>query len=129
MRLERIKFVFVMVSLMLCNSGVIAASLGTVKGQVGDSEGAIIKGAYLMFHRDPSGQSKPLARSDVIRETDGAGRFEVELEAGFYDVCVMAMAFTPQCRKVLVKDEEKVQYDVRMMADVLVMEHLGDKFQ
>ena len=101
---------------------------GEDRGASGGLRGAVIKGAHLLFHPDPSGQSKPAIRSDVMRETDAAGRFDVQLEPGFYDVCVMATAFTPQCRKVLVTNGGTIQHDAQMKADALVMQHLGDTF-
>ena len=33
-----------------------------------------------------------------------------------------------ECRRVLLKDGGKIQSDVRMVADALVIQHLGDKF-
>jgi len=112
---------------MYC-SVAIAGSLGMVKGRVSDSEGAAIKGAHLLFHLDTSGQTNPAQTSDIFRETDAVGNFDVQLEPGFYDVCVMAKAFTPECRKILVSKEERVQHDVRLNADPLVIKHLGDTF-
>jgi hypothetical protein len=100
----------------------------TVKGQISDSGGAAIKGAHLLFHLDPSGKRKPTISADIIRETDVAGNFHVQLEPGFYDVCVMAAAFTPECDKILVTREGEVQHDVHLNADPLVIRHLGDRF-
>jgi hypothetical protein len=128
MRSKWLKFSMMIMAVVLCSSVAIAASPGTIKGQVLDSEGAVIKGAHLLFHPDASGQAKPAIRSDVMRESDTAGRFEVQLEPGFYDVCVMATAFTPECKKVLIVDGNAIQHDARLKADPLVMQHLGDKF-
>ena len=63
---------------------------GTVKGQVTDSgaRGAPISGAHAVFHYDPAGVMKPVEHPDITRETDPAGRFEVQLDPGFYDICV-----------------------------------------
>jgi len=128
MRSKGMKFSLMTVAVALCCSVATAASPRTIKGQVVDSEGAVIKGAHLLFHPDPSGQNKPAARSDVMRETDAAGRFDVQLEPGFYDVCVMATAFTPECKKVLVTNGGTIQHDAQLKADALVMQHLGDTF-
>jgi hypothetical protein len=122
------KFSLITVVAALCCSAATAASPGTIKGRVVDSEGAVIKGAHLLFHPDPSGQNKPASRSDVMRETDAAGRFDVQLEPGFHDVCVMATAFSPECRKVLVTGGGTIQHDAQLKADPLVMRHLGDTF-
>lgn len=109
-------------------SGATAASGGTVKGIVSDSEGAAIEGAHLVFHLDPSGGAKSAPAPDVVRETDVMGRFSVQLEPAFYDVCVMATAFTPQCSKILVPKEGDIRHDARLKADPLVTRHLGDRF-
>jgi hypothetical protein len=105
-----------------------AASLGTVKGRVSDSEGAAIKGAHVLFHLDSSGRTKVTPTLDVVRETDAMGNFDVQLEPGFYDVCIMAQAFTPECRKILVPKEGNVQHNADLNADPLVIKHLGDTF-
>lgn len=118
----------VAVAVALCGFAATAASTGTVKGRVTDSEGAVINGAHLLFHPDPSGQSNPSSRSDVMRESDAMGRFEVHLEPGFYDVCVMATAFTAECKKVLVTSGKTIRHDAQLQADPLVMQHIGDTF-
>jgi hypothetical protein len=66
--------------------------------------------------------------ADIVRETDTTGQFDVQLEPGFYDVCVMAPAFTPQCGKILLTKEADIQHDVHLNADPLVIKHLGDRF-
>lgn len=123
-----LKSSIIIMAVVLCSPVAIAASPGTIKGRVLDSEGAAVKGAHLLFHPDGSGQAKPVLRSDVMRESDAAGRFEVQLEPGFYDVCIMATAFTPECKKILVVNGDAIQHDARLNADPLVMQHLGDKF-
>ncbi len=116
-----------LVFIMYC-SVAIAASLGTVKGQVSDSAGAAIKGAHLLFHLDGSGRTKSAPTLDVVRETDAMGNFDVRLEPGFYDVFIMAEAYTPECRKILVSKDGNVQHDAHLNADPLVLKHLGDTF-
>ena len=128
MRSQWLRFLITILAVVLGSSVAIAASPGTIKGQVLDSEGAAITGAHLLFHPDPSGQAKSAIRSDVMHESDAAGRFEVQLEPGFYDVCVMAAAFAPECKKVLIVGAVAIQHDARLKADPLVMQHLGDKF-
>ncbi|HWB45124.1 MAG TPA: hypothetical protein VG900_06750 [Hyphomicrobiaceae bacterium] len=104
-----------------------ASPAGKATGRVVDSEGAAIE-ARLLFHYDPSGQLQPQVRADVIRETDRSGHFDVSLDAGFYDMCVLAAAFTPECRKILVEDERAVEYSITMKADPLVIQQIGDRF-
>jgi hypothetical protein len=77
MRSKCLKFLIMVMAVALCSSAGMAASLGTVKGRIVDSEGAVIKGAHLLFHPDSSGEAKPATRSDVMRESDGSGQFEV----------------------------------------------------
>jgi hypothetical protein len=111
---------------ILCSSAAVAVSSGIVRGQVSDSEGAVTQRAHLLFHPDTSGRSQSVPAADVVRETDAMGRFDVQLEPGFYDVCIMATAFTPECRKILVSKEEIVQHDARLKVDPLISQHLGD---
>jgi hypothetical protein len=103
-------------------------------GVVTDTERGAIEDAYLLFHPDPAGiGSKTDTRLEVSRKTDRAGHFEAELEPGFYDVCVMALAFTPQCRKILVEGKpitdsvagKPLNFDFKLKADPLISKHLG----
>ena len=105
-----------------------AATVGTVRGRVSDSEGAAIKGARLLFHLDTSGRANPAPTSDTLRITDAMGNFTVQLNPGFYDVCVMAKAFAPECRKILISEGQNLQHDIRLDVDPLIVKHLGDKF-
>jgi Carboxypeptidase regulatory-like domain len=128
MRSRKMKFWLAACAVALCCSAATAASLGTIKGRVSDSEGAAIKGAHVLFHPDPSGQGRWMSRPDVTRETDAVGRFDIQLEPGFYDICVMATAFTPECKKILVTNGSTLQHDIQLKADPLVVQHLGDRF-
>lgn len=128
MRSRSLVISLVTISIVLFCFAAREASSGTVKGQITDSEGAAIKGAHLLFHLDPSGRTKPAMSADIVRETDATGHFDLQLEPGFYDVCVMATAFTPECRKILLTKEGDIQHDVHLNADPLVIKHLGDQF-
>src|ERR1700758_5088082 len=94
MRSNLSKHLRIALVLILFSTVVLAAPSATVKGQVSDSEGAAIKGAHLLFPLDASGRTKSAPNVDVVRETDAMGHFDVQLEPGFYDVCIMAAAFT-----------------------------------
>lgn len=94
------------------------AAAGTISGQVADVMGTPIAGAEVLFHYDSSGQIATATREDVKRTTDADGRFEVHLDPGLYDVCVMAMAFRPTCRKVQVKEQETLHHDVKLAVDL-----------
>ena len=127
MRSNKFKFLLNASIFAVYCSVAVAASMVTVKGRVSDSQGAAIKGAHLLFHLDTSGRANQAPVADIMRETDAKGNFNVQLESGFYDVCVMAKAFTPECRKILVS-KKNVQEDFRLNADPLVIRHLGDIF-
>lgn len=129
MRLINCKLLLLAIAVVPHCSAAFAASEGAIKGRVLDSEGASIKGAHLLFHPDLSGRLDPAPASDIVRETDAFGGYDVQVEPGFYDVCVMAKAFTPECRKIFVTKGEKVQHNVRLNADPLVVKHLGDTFE
>jgi hypothetical protein len=53
-------------------------------------------------------------KQEIAATTDSTGHFSVELPPGFYDVFVTAMAFTPHCHKVRLKDSEARTYDVKL---------------
>lgn len=115
-------------ALVLFSSSATYAFSATVKGHITDSEGAAIKGAEVLFHLDPSGNAKPSPSVDVFRKTNATGGFEIQLTPGFYDVCIMATAFTPECSKILVNKENQTDHDVHLNASPLVIKHLGDRF-
>jgi hypothetical protein len=116
----------VSIAVVLCCAATIAAPAGKVRGRVVDSGGAAIE-ARLLFHYDPSGQAQPVILPDVVRETGRDGHFDVQLDPGFYDMCILAPAFTPECRKILVK-EATIEQDITMKADPLVIQQIGDRF-
>jgi hypothetical protein len=128
MRSNRISaWLMIFMSEFVCST-LLAASPGFIKGKVSDSEGSAIAEAHVIFHADLAGRSNRMAILDQSRETDAAGRFNIQLEPGFYDVCVTAMAFTPICKKVLVTSSKTSEHDVKLKADPLVSEHLADTF-
>ena len=114
MQSNTIKCLLIALTFMVYGFAAVAEPSGTVKGRITDSEGAAIKGAHLLFHMDTSGRNNSAPSVDVVRETDTMGDFEVQLESGFYDVCIMAKAFTPECRKILVSKEGHVHLDTHL---------------
>jgi len=84
--------------------------------------------AHVIVHEDGSGRQAPRATVDVTLRSDERGRFSVPLEPGFYDVCIMAQAFTPDCRKVLLKHQQTTDVKVRLKIDPQVIKQLGDRF-
>lgn len=97
---------------------VVSTRAGTLSGTVRDSEGAVIANAHVVVHWDPSGSNYLKdnigIKQDIAATTDSSGHFSVELPPGFYDVFVSAMAFTPHCDKVRVKDKEPRTYEVKL---------------
>ncbi len=99
---------------------------GTIVGRITDTQtGAAIPGAQLLFHFDRAGAAAD-QRSDITRQSDQSGRFEVQLGPGFYDVCVMAATYSPECREVLVANGKSIQHDVGLTFDRLVGNHLDE---
>jgi hypothetical protein len=107
-----------------------ASPSATLQGSLREKGGAVIPDAFVLVHEDGSGQiGRPLAEDARIR-SDSQGRFRVDsrLEPGFYDVCVMAMAFVPECRKVLLKENGTVTLNFQLKIDPRVLDEFGDRF-
>lgn len=118
---------FVLQSLFLCYPAA-ALSLGTLKGTVSDPEGAAIGKTHILIRYDASGSKNKSSKTDIQLTANTKGNFKANLAPGFYDVCVMADAFTPQCQKVFVGAGTIVSRRVRLQADPGVVKRLADKF-
>src|SRR5437764_277128 len=99
--------VIVVAVLLLCISQLSAEPQSVITGQVTDSEGAVIAKARVLVHWDPSGSTVGLTDNigitqDISVVTDNGGNYLPSVPAGFYDVFVSAMAFTPTAAKVRV---------------------------
>jgi hypothetical protein len=120
--------------ILLCVCCVSSANTQTgITGRVIDAEGAAIAKARVLVHWDPSGSRIGLtdnigAAQDVIAVTDSDGKYSVPIPAGFYDVFISAMAFTPRAAKLRVKQGQRVTYNAKLNADPLVTRELGDTF-
>ena len=100
-------------------------------GVVTDSEGAVVRGAYVYVHWDQSGATVGLAdnvgiKHDLTLLTDQKGEFMAEVPPGFYDLFVAAAGFSPECRKVRLKVGRIENYKIALRADPLVTGELGD---
>lgn len=101
-----------------------------LSGTVTDSEGAAIPNAVVIFHWDSAGSTVGLktnvgVKQDVVVRTDENGSFAIELPPGFYDVFASAVAFSPDRRKVRVKqDPQSLRF--RLKVDPLVLSEIGD---
>jgi hypothetical protein len=117
--------------LLLCVSFMAAAQRQSViTGEIVDSEGAAVAKARVLVHWDPAGSAVGLSdnigiQQDVIVTTDTAGRYSAGVPAGFYDVFVSAIAFTPTAAKVRVKKEQLLTYNSTLRPDPLVSRELA----
>ena len=123
---------FICIPLLACVS-CIGSPKALLKGVITDSEGAAIRKAHIFVHWDQSGahvglESNVGVKQDLTLETDEKGQFTVDLSPGFYDVFVSATAFSPDCRKILVKPGETAIYNAKLNMDPVVAKEIGDKF-
>jgi hypothetical protein len=114
-------------ALFLCYPA-LALSSGTLSGTVCDSEGAAIGNAHIMVRPDMSGKKSQGVMSDIRLTVDKKGHFETRLSPGFYDLCVMADAFTPECQKVFLGSGSVIAQRFRLQISPVVVKQLGDKF-
>ncbi len=115
--------------LLLCLSFVLAEQQSAISGQITDPNGAAIANARVIVHWDPSGSVVGLKdnigiQQDVVVTTDASGRYSASVPAGFYDVFVSAMAFTPTAAKVRVKNGKTAVHDWALKVDPLVTREL-----
>ena len=102
-----------------------------ITGEIADSEGAAIANARVLVHWDSAGSAVGLSDNigiphDVTVTTDSNGRYVAEVPAGFCDVFVSAMAFTPAAAKVRVKKDHRITYNSTLRPDPLVLSELAD---
>ena len=121
-----------LVLVFICLSCMSAEAQSVISGKITDSEGAVIAKARVLVHWDSSGSTVGLRdnigiKQDVIVLTDPGGQFSASVPAGFYDVFVSAMAFTPAATKVRVKEGRLTTFNTKLKADPLVSKELGDE--
>jgi hypothetical protein len=97
-----------------------------LSGMVRDSEGAVISGAHIFIHWDPSGSEVGLTtnKQDLTVTTDDNGSFSAELPPGFYDVLVTATAFSPDCRKIRLKAGQTATFNAKLNVSLIVVKEL-----
>jgi hypothetical protein len=127
----KVRMLVVLIVCLLLPS--LVSSQNGFRGVVTDSEGAVISGAHIFIHWDPSGSTVGLATNIGIKEdrvviSDAKGQFSTELPPGFYDVFVSATAFSPDCRKIRINKGRAEDYNPRLKVSALVTSELGDKF-
>jgi hypothetical protein len=118
------------VLILTCVSFVASQPQSSITGQIADSEGAAIANARVLVHWDPSGSKVGLSdnigiQQDVMVTTDANGKYSASIPAGFYDVFVSAMAFTPTAAKVRVKQGQHTTHNASLRADPLVSRELA----
>ncbi len=101
---------------LTCISLLAAQQRSAISGHINDSQGAAIANARVIVHWDSSGSAVGLKdnvgiRHDVVVTTDASGKYSVGVPAGFYDVFVSAIAFTPTAAKVRVKQGQQTGYN------------------
>lgn len=101
-----------------------------LQGLVTDSEGAVISGARLLIHWDPSGSTVGLTtnvgiKQDLVTTTNSNGSFSIDLPSGFYDVFVSAPAFSPRCDKIRIIQTSGEIYNARLDASPIVSSELA----
>lgn len=121
-----------LVLVFLCVAWLSADPQSAITGQIKDSGGAVLANARVLFHWDSSGSKVGLTDNigtpeDVSVMTDANGNYSVSVPAGFYDVFVSAIAFTPHAAKVRVKQGQRTAFSTKLRADPLVTRELGDE--
>lgn len=117
--------------LMVCVSLIAAGQTQSgITGEIVDSEGAAVRNARVLLHWDSAGSTVGLSDNigtphDVIVMTDSKGEYSAEVPAGFYDVFVSKMAFTPTASKVRVKKDRRITYNSTLKPDPLVSRELA----
>lgn len=115
------------VLLLFISTLLLNAVTSSLTGTVIDTEGAAMGKAHIFIRVDSAGRKAAVQSGDLMLETDERGRFFANLAPGFYDVCIMADAFSPYCQKVLVTDTP-FNLKAKMRADPEVIRRLGDRF-
>lgn len=100
-----------------------------LSGKIVDPNGAAIAHARVLLHWDSAGSAVGLSDNigidqDMSVSTDASGRYSMKVPAGFYDIFVSAMAFTPSAAKVRVKTNKRSTYNVTLRLDPLVSREL-----
>jgi hypothetical protein len=118
---------------LIIASQTIASSTNPLKGVITDSEGAIIREARVFIHWDQSGADVGLKsnvglKQDLVLQTNEKGEFRADLPPGFYDVFVTANGFSPGCRKLRIRVRESATFNIKLRADPLITNELGDRF-
>ena len=116
----------IILGISLTVTPVTAQSASNLEGKVTDTVGATIPGAFVVVHPDTAGLSSSDKRETKTLLTDANGTFGLIVRPGFYDVCVMASAFMPECRKINVKVSQLASPRFRLRVSPEVERLLAD---
>ncbi len=99
-----------------------------LRGRVTDEAGAILSGAFIHIHWDPTGggiglHSNPDPSGYVLVRAGSDGTFTVKLKSGFYDVMFSMAAFSPVCKRIRVKENRTLELSPKLKVDPWVLKH------
>jgi hypothetical protein len=131
MRRGRVKIIVknlsrIILGISLAVAPATAQSAPNLRGTLTDTVGATIPGAFVAVHPDTLGEASSEKRETKTLFSDANGIFGLIVEPGFYDVCVMSPAFTPECRKMNVKVGQLVSPRFRLRVSPEVERLLAD---
>lgn len=110
MKSIQLGFFFLALCLVSSHGQIAGNQTGKLTGDVADVVEKIpIPRAFVYIHGGGIG--------NPVIGLDRRGRFEVALAPGFYDVFVAADGFVPSCRKIRIRSQETVTFQVRLQAD------------
>jgi hypothetical protein len=105
----------------------VSANAETLKGKVGDFYGAFMPNSYVFAFNNELPCPSINALPGKSTMTTRIGDFQLDLDPGFYDVCVFHSGFTAVCKKIFVTEKtNKKIYKFRMLPDPLVTKEKGD---
>ena len=98
-----------------------------IAGKIKDPLGAAIPKAtiYVIAHERLGTDTSPTQYSTT---SDRYGAFQLNVSEGFYDAFVSAAGFSPQCKKLRVKQGQLLIYNLRLRVDQLVLKERADTF-
>jgi hypothetical protein len=71
---------------------------GHLTVSVKDAAGVVIPMVFVYIRPDAATRPNSVPPG-VTGRTNVSGKFEIDMEQGFYDVCVMSDSFQPDCKK------------------------------
>ena len=91
---------------------------GTVRG----SQGAAIHNAVIRIFDEGAKNAEGMTTADEH------GSFHLKASDGLYDIFVSAPGFSPQCKRLQVKDGRTTTYTLKLRIDPVSLKERGDVF-